>query len=157
VQEDNVQIRRAGREDAAALAALCGELGYPTEAATVQTRLERVLDDPGHAVFVADGCGGIVGWVHALQVIYLEEGPFTEIGGLVVASSCRGEGIGARLMAAAEAWSLNQGIRLVRLRSNTIRERAHAFYRRLGYEITKSQYAFRKLLTVEDTSITLDV
>jgi len=144
--ENSITIRRAKREDVAALAALCGELGYPAELTPVQERLERVLDDPCHAVFVAQCPEGVVGWVHALQVIYLEEGPFTEIGGLVVASTHRGEGIGAQLMAAAESWSRSQGISLVRLRSNTIRERAHAFYKRLGYEITKSQFAFRKVL-----------
>jgi GNAT superfamily N-acetyltransferase len=117
--------------------------------AEVLGRLEGVLGDARHAIFVAEAAGeppGVVGWVHALQVVYLEEGPFTEIGGLVVASTHRGEGVGGLLMAAAEEWSRSQGIHLVRLRSNTIRQRAHTFYQRLGYEIVKSQYAFKKIL-----------
>jgi len=49
-------------------------------------------------------------------------------------------------MQAAEAWTLEKGCTSVYLRSNVIRTRAHKFYKRIGYTIVKSQYAFRKNL-----------
>jgi hypothetical protein len=49
-------------------------------------------------------------------------------------------------MQAAETWTLEKGCSSVYLRSNVIRTGAHEFYKRLGYTIIKSQYAFRKVL-----------
>ena len=50
-------------------------------------------------------------------------------------------------MEKAEAWARKQGCGSVRLHSNVLRARAHAFYERLGYRLTKLQKAFRKELT----------
>jgi GNAT superfamily N-acetyltransferase len=55
-------------------------------------------------------------------------------------------GAGARLLEVAEEWSRKQGCRSMSVRSNVIRERAHKFYERQGYEHYKSQKAFRKSL-----------
>jgi GNAT superfamily N-acetyltransferase len=88
----------------------------------------------------------VVGFVHVHLYLLLVDDREAEIGGLVVDASVRGRGLGARLMAAAEAWSLEKGCSSVYLRSNTLRTRAHAFYKNLGYSIIKSQYAFRKML-----------
>ena len=45
-----------------------------------------------------------------------------------------------------EQWARERGIRTIGLRSNVIRERAHAFYEREGYTVLKKQKAFRKTL-----------
>jgi len=66
--------------------------------------------------------------------------------GLVVTAAERGAGIGARLIAEAEAWARAQGVGSVRVRSNVTRERTHRFYLRAGYAITKTSYLFVKQL-----------
>jgi len=66
--------------------------------------------------------------------------------GLVVASSARSHGVGSRLMEVAEAWALARGLREVVVRSNVIRDRAHAFYTRIGYQEQKRQVKFKKRL-----------
>ncbi len=76
--------------------------------------------------------------------LQLEEPPFAELAGLVVADSARGIGIGAALLAAAEAWARAAGFALMRVRSNVVRERAHRFYEREGYCRVKAQAVFHK-------------
>jgi len=140
-------IRKAVPADAPRLAALCGQLGYTVTLEEVGARLAAVIDDPRHALFAAAGPDGTaLGWVHALVVVYLEAPPFVEIGGLVVDADYRRTGLGNALMARAEEWAAAQGVGMVRLRSNVTRGEAHAFYRARGYEVSKTQYAFVKLL-----------
>jgi GNAT superfamily N-acetyltransferase len=91
--------------------------------------------------------GHVLGWVHVHLYSLLVDDPEAEIGGLVVDEKARGQRIGEKLMQAAEAWTLEKGCLSVYLRSNVIRSRAHEFYKRIGYTIVKSQYAFRKKLT----------
>jgi GNAT superfamily N-acetyltransferase len=69
-----------------------------------------------------------------------------EIAGLVVDEPRRGRGIGTRLMAAAEEWARNRGLGALRLRSNVIRDEAHAFYRRQGFASSKTSLLFTKTL-----------
>ncbi|HVS45273.1 MAG TPA: GNAT family N-acetyltransferase [Verrucomicrobiae bacterium] len=47
----------------------------------------------------------------------------------------------------AERWARERGCPALSLRSNVIRERAHAFYERRGYTHKKSQHYFEKRLT----------
>ncbi len=61
-----------------------------------------------------------------------------------VASDLRSGGLGAALMADAEARAKAAGCRLVQLTSNATRTRARAFYERLGYE--PSHIGFKKAL-----------
>jgi GNAT superfamily N-acetyltransferase len=140
-------IRLARPEDAEALANLAGQLGYPSTAAQICKRFEMLAERAEeNAIFVAESDGNVVGWVHAHIYTLLVDDPEVEIGGLVVDERFCGQGIGEKLMGAAEAWTLEKGCSSVYLRSNLIRTRAHEFYKRLGYNIIKSQYAFRKIL-----------
>jgi len=50
------------------------------------------------------------------------------------------------LMAQAERWAQEKGCQAVLLRSNAIREGAHAFYEGIGYENIKTSKTFRKAL-----------
>jgi len=69
-----------------------------------------------------------------------------EINGLVVAEQVRSQGAGAKLLHAAEQWSRKMRCTGMSVRSNVLRERAHNFYLRQGYEHYKTQKAFRKTL-----------
>jgi GNAT superfamily N-acetyltransferase len=95
---------------------------------------------------VAESRGRLVGWLHASVHHTITNEISAEIAGLVVDEQVRGTGVGRALMSAAEQWARAQSCESVRLRSNVIRVGAHAFYRRLRYEIIKSQHAFRKKL-----------
>ena len=138
--------------DAAALAVLNGQLGYPSTSEQVERRLAEISAQPDHAVLVSelvdpDGGTRVVGWVHGSVRRILENDPFAEVGGLIVDENRRGLGIGALLMDRVEQWARAVGCSAVTVRSNVIRGRAHAFYQRRGYATIKTQHVFRKPLT----------
>jgi N-acetylglutamate synthase-like GNAT family acetyltransferase len=147
-------IRLARLEDTDALANLAGQLGYPSTVEQIRRRFEVLMEKSDeNAVFVAEANGKILGWVHVHLYSLLVDDPETEIGGLVVDEAARGQRIGEELMQAAEAWTLEKGCSSVYLRSNVIRTRAHEFYKRIGYSVIKSQYAFRKKLEEQSTNL----
>jgi GNAT superfamily N-acetyltransferase len=144
-----LKIRRARRGDAERIAQLSGELGYPSTAAQVATRLRQLKPTSKHAVFVAespDAATGLIGWVHVSVAHLLECDIRAEVNGLIVAEGQRSAGAGAKLLEAAEEWARTRSCRGMNVRSNVIRERAHKFYERRGYEHYKTQKAFRKPL-----------
>jgi GNAT superfamily N-acetyltransferase len=143
-----LKIRKARRGDAESIARLSGELGYPASSAQIATRLRQLTPMSQHAVFVAesDEAGGLIGWVHISVSHLLESDTRAEVNGLIVSEGQRSAGAGAKLLKAAEEWARRHGCRAMNVRSNVIRERAHTFYERNGYEHYKTQKAFRKLL-----------
>lgn len=133
--------------DASAVARLATQLGYPSSGLQIEKRWETVRSSPDAKALVATDPQGIVlGWIHVFATRMLESDSVAEIGGLVVDEGARGRGIGAILVTAAEAWAIERGFSAVTVRSNVIRKEAHAFYRRLGYDVQKSQVKFRKTL-----------
>jgi len=86
----------------------------------------------------------VVGWLHASVSPLLEVQLRAEVNALVVADDERSRGTGALLLRAAERWARNHGCKNMSVRSNVIRERAHQFYLRNGYDHYKTQKAFRK-------------
>ncbi len=142
-----VRIRRAKSADAPRIAVLAGQLGYPATTAKMRKRLLGIKPASLHAVFVADSAeDGVIGWVHVSKQPLLEVEMRAEVNGLVVAERQRSIGAGARLLAAAEDWARKHGCKSMSVRSNVIRERAHRFYERNGYEHYKTQKSFRKPL-----------
>jgi GNAT superfamily N-acetyltransferase len=149
VDRTGIRIRRARRSDAERIAQLSAELGYPATAAQVATRLRQLTPASKHAVFVAessDAAMGLIGWMHVSVSHLLESDMRAEVNGLIVAEGQRSAGAGAKLLEAAEEWARRRGCRGMNVRSNVIRERAHGFYERNGYEHYKTQKAFRKAL-----------
>ena len=145
--EARVTIRRAKQTDAARIAALSGQLGYPTSAKRMAARLRRVLREKNGACFVAEAKQeGVIGWVHVSVTPLLEVERRAEVNGLVVDETVRSRGAGWSLLQAAEKWAGRMGCTGVSVRSNVIRDRAHRFYLRHGYEHYKTQKAFRKEL-----------
>ena len=142
-----LNIRRAKNGDAPRIAQLAGQLGYPATAAQMRKRLHGIKPASQHAVFVADSKkDGVIGWVHVNKQPLLEVEIRAEVNGLVVADRQRSLGAGAQLLAAAEEWARQHGCKCMSVRSNVIRERAHKFYERNGYEHYKTQKSFRKPL-----------
>ena len=144
-KDQNAAIRDAKISDAAALAALAGELGYPTTSAEMERRLESLRSDPQHRVFVAER-DGLLGWIHVSMINTLESESFAEIRGLVVTKSYRSLGIGTQLVATAEKWANERRCNRIRVRTNVVRLEARAFYKKLGYVSKKTQEIFDKSL-----------
>jgi GNAT superfamily N-acetyltransferase len=134
-------IAQAAPNDAVALAPLFEQLGYPTQPDVIAQRLAAM--SAATALVARDG-DSIVAFVTVADREAIVGGRCATIEGLVVDDRYRSRGIGARLLAQAERWSIDRGCTTVVVRSNTKRERAHAFYLREGYRIVKSQYYFEK-------------
>lgn len=143
---DEVVVRPLEHSDAAAVAALAGELGYEIAAATAADQISRLGEDS--AAFIALVAGEPAGLVHVDRTDLLQATPFAELGGLVVTATLRGTGVGRVLMTAAEKWAVEHGLHEVRLRSRVAREGAHRFYERLGYETEKTSFTFRRQLAI---------
>jgi GNAT superfamily N-acetyltransferase len=145
--QNNADVRRVRSTDATRIAELSGQLGYPTSAKEMKARLRNVLKDKDGACFVAESReGGLVGWIHVSTTPLLEVERRAEVNGLVVDETERSQGAGAVLLATAERWARGRRCRSMSVRSNVLRERAHGFYLRNGYEHCKTQKAFRKSL-----------
>jgi GNAT superfamily N-acetyltransferase len=130
-----ITIRRVGVADAARITVLLGQLGYPTDVNRVRARLDDWLTDQRSALFAAEA-GGLVAGVAALHVMPLLEhdGRQGRLLALVVDESCRGQGLGRRLVAEVEQEARRLGCRAMEVTSSRVREAAHSFYRGLGYE-----------------------
>jgi GNAT superfamily N-acetyltransferase len=127
------------------MAELSGQLGYKATGTEIEKRLAAMRAAPDYAVFVAElPDGEVAGWVGVFVYRCVEADTRAEISGLVVDERIRSSGIGRRLMERAEEWARGKGCSAVGLRSQVLREGAHAFYQRLGYKHIKTQKSFRK-------------
>lgn len=133
--------------DLPAVTTLCGELGYPAAPDVVARRFEALNRRPGEQMLVATEGEAVHGWVHVRRVDSLESDVQAEVWGLVVDARVRSKGVGRALLESAERWAVDHGLPRMRIRSNVVRDRAHAFYARAGYIIVKRQSVFEKRLT----------
>jgi GNAT superfamily N-acetyltransferase len=138
--------RTACLEDAAEIARLAAELGYPATTQEIAARLTGLLPLRHHHVVVAEGDAILLGWIAVERRLTLESGERIEIVGLVVSSVTRRGGIGHALVADAERWALAQGFNSIAVRSNAARTEAHPFYEGLGYVRRKTQHVYSKWL-----------
>jgi GNAT superfamily N-acetyltransferase len=143
---EGVRVRPPLPTDAPALAALAGELGYPTSAEALLGRL-AALHPTDAAVMVSTGADDApTGWCHVEMRRTLVEPMGALIVGLVIGEGHRSAGIGAALLAAAEAWARARGCKRLVVATRVTRERAHRFYAREGYEVAKTSYFLTKAL-----------
>lgn len=130
----DVAVRRAETGDAAALADLITQLGYPTRPSEMEMRMETISADKNYATFVAVSEGKVCGMIGtSTRYSYEHNNPGAVIMVLVVADKMRGRGVGAALIAAAEADLAERNIRRVAVYSRFERTDAHEFYERNGY------------------------
>jgi GNAT superfamily N-acetyltransferase len=144
---EEIVIRKVQVSDIDGIAPLCSQLGYPCTSEEIIGRINKLMDDDDHVIFIAaDMEGNIVGWVHSYiyKLFYADKA--AEIGGLVVDESARRLGVGRKLMNAVEEWARFKECVVAGLRSNSKRVEAHKFYQDIGYEKVKEQYRFSKYL-----------
>lgn len=137
-----IAIRQATLDDASPLAQLVSQLGYPTNAAEFQHRLEAILGDPDYQTFVATEGSRVLGLIGVRLGFYYESsGVSGQIMALVVDQDHRGQGVGKALVAKVEAWLVERGARRVAVSASLHRHDAHHFYAGLGYMETGKRFA----------------
>jgi GNAT superfamily N-acetyltransferase len=101
---------------------------------------------PDHRLHVAEEGGRIVGTflLSFLPGLTGIGALHAELRAVQVRSDLRSQGIGARMVAFAEAEARRRGAAVIELTSNLKRVEAHRFYERLGY--AKSHAGFKKKL-----------
>lgn len=142
-----VAIRPAEIADAAALAELMTQLGYPTRTSEMEMRMEAICADKNYTTFVAVSEGQVCGMI-GTRISYSFE--HNSAGGailaLVVSEKIRGNGVGHGLITAAEKDFAQRNIRRVAVYTHFRRTEAHEFYEKLGY--TKNGFRLVKELPI---------
>jgi GNAT superfamily N-acetyltransferase len=140
-----IEIRPCAPEDAPAVSALLGELGYDVSSEAAGKRVRRLNETGLDPTFIAGEDGQPLGLIalHRCHMIQYAA-PVARITALVVHQRARRRGIGRLLIDHASRWAEQRGCELVELTSALNREAAHAFYRELGFEANSLR--FRKPL-----------
>jgi ribosomal protein S18 acetylase RimI-like enzyme len=139
------EVWGAAGADAAAIAELLGQLGYPASEEQVRSRLLRSDRVPGAEVLVAEREGAVLGVVALSQTHLLaQDSPACRVTALAVRPDARRQGIGGALMEAVEEEARSQGCFRIEVTCRPDRHPAHALYRSRGFE--ERRYRFAKQL-----------
>jgi GNAT superfamily N-acetyltransferase len=130
-------IRAARKDDAPGLVRLLEELGYPSSAEAIGSRMDSLADDPDTWTFVAEARGELVGLasMRLLRVLHADEA-IAMVTALVVRSDARGSGVGRQLVVELEGIARSRGCTRMILTSGSHRSDAHRFYERVGFSAT---------------------
>lgn len=146
-----IRFRTARRRDVPAIVALLRNdaLGAAREGADLAPYLamfDRLAANGMHRVVVGEVGEEVVACYQLsfIDGLSLRAARRAQVEGVRVAADQRGQGIGAAMMADAEARAREAGCRLIQLTTNASRKRAHDFYTRLGYE--PSHVGFKRAL-----------
>lgn len=142
----SVVFREAAMADLAAMVALLADdmLGQQREVVSdpplpaYVEALRAVLENPHDTMIVAEDGGRVVGCAQltVLNGISRQGARRGLIESVRVASDLRSSGVGEALIRELIARARAADCRMVQLTTDARRERAHAFYRRLGFEAT---------------------
>jgi GNAT superfamily N-acetyltransferase len=140
-----MSIRNATPGDWEGISRLLTQLEYPDTAAFIQSKLERMLNDPAETLLVWAEPPNILGFLslHFIPQIALE-GDFARISYFAVDNDARSHGIGRRLEETATHLARERGCALMEVHCHTRRTRAHEFYARQGWA-ESPKYLIKKL------------
>ncbi|MDR2284451.1 MAG: GNAT family N-acetyltransferase [Sphingobacterium sp.] len=141
-----MEIRSAKISDALAITNLVGQLGYPAELVSIESRLSILLSNHDITVFVAVVDEQVVAWMQANYSMSLETDYGVEIIGLVVDNQIRGQGVGAALIREVVTWARKKEAGFLRVRCNVLRTESHLFYQKNGFTLRKEQKVFDMVL-----------
>jgi len=140
-----VLLRPAVAADAAAIAALFTDEGYPAGPSDVVDRLGR-FDTPRSRVVVAEHDGAILGFIAVHAMARFEHDDWIlRILALVVDAGARERGVGRSLMAEAERIGRELGAAFVELTAGHHRPEARHLFESLGYDSAVTAYLRKKL------------
>ena len=134
-----IVVRDANVADAAAVAHLLGELGYPVPIEEARSRLSRATN----LVILAESAGEALGLLElTLQRQITHARPLARVTAMVVRDSARRHGVGRRLMERAADLARVEGCEGIELTSaiRPEREASHQFYEALGYRRTSYRF-----------------
>ena len=140
-----MRIRDAQGADLAAIHRLIGQLADVPDEAGFRARFERAASAPGHRIIVAEADGEVVGVLHVFERPALEKACEAVIQALVVDSNRRSAGVGEALMREAEAWAQRRQLASTALYTRIDRDRARAFYERIGYRLKATSHFMGRL------------
>src|SRR6202050_5094046 len=104
------KIRPAPPPHHARIAALAGQLSYPSTPQEIAKRLQGIKGSTEAAVFVAElETGEIAGWIAVFVYRTVEAEARAEVSGLVVDERLRSQRVGERLLARAGEWARENG------------------------------------------------
>ncbi|MGE4048651.1 MAG: N-acetyltransferase family protein [Acetobacteraceae bacterium] len=139
-----IAIRRMATEDLTAARALLHQLGYRLDAEEVRRRHGMIAECDDHVLLVAEQDGSIIALCHVYARPALDKPPEAVVQALIVDEACRGNGVGRKMMDAAETWARDHDFTSLALASHVARAEAHAFYKGLGYCQVATSHMFRK-------------
>lgn len=138
-------IRAAAPADAARIAELFTEEGYPVAPSVIEARLERFADDASR-VFVADADGIVIGFV-AFHVMprFEHDDVAVRVLALVVDQGARERGVGRSLLGEVERVAAEAGAAFVEVTAGHHRPDARHLYELLGYDASLTAYLRKRV------------
>ncbi|KNH35893.1 GNAT family N-acetyltransferase [Exiguobacterium acetylicum] len=139
-----MNVRSWITNDLPQLVGLMAQLGYPASEDELRERFTRVTRHPDYELLVLEDDDMLLGCVGLFQAQAFEHDmTYVRIVAFVVNAKHRRQGIGRRLIQAAEDWAHERGATAVLLNSGNRpeREAAHHFYQAMGYSVTSTSYS----------------
>lgn len=136
ISQDNMVIRSAKPNDAAALQRLYAQLVSDPGLINVEPdRLAAIAEDSNNLLLVAECDGGVVGT--ALLTLCLDpmfgSQPFAIVENVAVEPTYRKQGCGRALLEAVDHFAINADCSKIMLLSGQSRTDAHSFFVSMGY------------------------
>lgn len=156
-----IVVRAAAKTDLPAILRLYAQPavddGKTLSLSEAEALLDRMSAYPDYRLYVAELDGRIVGSFALLIMDNLAHlgAPSAVVEDVVVAPADQHRGIGKAMMHYAMAYCRHRGCYKLTLSANLIREQAHAFYARLGFE--RHGYSFIVTLKTETEEPTIPV
>jgi ribosomal protein S18 acetylase RimI-like enzyme len=105
---------------------------------------KKMSEYPNYHLLVAEDGGLVVGTLIMAILPGFAHGvsPFTVVEYVVVDEKCRSKGIGKKMMEAVKSYAKTAGCYKIILTSDKRRERAHKFYKSIGFEPSAEGFRF---------------
>lgn len=137
-------IRHATDADAAAIAGLMEQLGYPAGADLIAFKLNVLSRSADEAVFLAIDADRIVGCLSGhVHDLFHVPGRLGRITSLVVDAGARGLGVGRALIDKSADYFRDRGCVRIEVTSGDHRPDAHAFYQSVGFAPDERRFVKR--------------
>ncbi|WP_434574840.1 GNAT family N-acetyltransferase [Pseudomonas sp. Z3-6] len=139
-----MKVRKALLTDAESVSRLLGQLGYQASPKLIRDKLEALELSARDTVLLAQDGKNIIGVIslHVLELFH-QSGRLGRITSLVIDEDSRGQGVGAMLVFAADAFFIEQLCVRSEVTSSDHRMQAHIFYQQQGYAVDERRFVKR--------------